>query len=363
VKTKVTTRGTDVRIRRGVVLLSLVLGVAFSALGAMASVAREAQATFPGTNARIAFASERTKGVDNPTGDSEIFTIKPDGTGLKQLTFNTGSDTSPVFSPDGTKIAYESVGDQTTNPEGEDEIYLMNAMDGTGKTNLTNNEREVRDFAPAFSPDGQWIAYQSRGRQESNPRGDWEIYRMNAMDGSEQKNLSDSAGSNVSPVFSPDGRWIAYESSDLQNTNPEGDSEIYRMNAVDGFAQVNLSNNGLGVDDHAPVFSPDGQKIAYASSGTQPSNSQGDGEVYRMSALDGTGKKNLSNNRGGVDDESPVFSPDGTRIAYESRGTQPSNSQGDGEVYRMSALDGTNKKNLSNNGADEYLPDWGRQAM
>jgi Tol biopolymer transport system component len=358
-----TTRGTDVRIRRKGVLLSLVLGIAFSAVGAMTSAAREAEASFPGNNARIAFASERSKGVDNPTGDSEIFTIKPDGTGLKQLTFNTVSDASPVFSPDGTKIAYESVGDQTTNPDGEDEIYLMNALDGTGKTNLTNNDREVMDFAPAFSPDGQWIAYQSRGRQESNPRGDWEIYRMNAMDGSEQKNLSDSAGSNVSPVFSPDSRWIAYESSEFQNTNPEGDSEIYRMNAVDGFAQVNLSNNGGGVDDHTPVFSPDGQKIAYASSGTQPSNSQGDGEVYRMSALDGTNKKNLSNNAGGVADDSPVFSPDGTRIAYESRGKQASNSQGDGEIYRMSAIDGKDKKNLSNNGANEYLPDWGRKAM
>jgi hypothetical protein len=106
---------------RRAVLLVLALGAILAALVALLAVtAREAQAAFPGTNARIAFASDRTSGtgVDNPTGDREIFTVKPDGTGLKQLTNNTGADEYPVFSPDGTKIAYHSQGDSTTNPEG-----------------------------------------------------------------------------------------------------------------------------------------------------------------------------------------------------------------------------------------------------
>ena len=51
---------------------------------------RGAEATFPGEEGRIAFASNRTagEGVDNPTGDYEIFTIRPDGTDLSQLTHN-----------------------------------------------------------------------------------------------------------------------------------------------------------------------------------------------------------------------------------------------------------------------------------
>ena len=51
------------------VLLSLALGTALSALVVLASTAPEAETTFPGTNARITFASERTMSVDNPTGD------------------------------------------------------------------------------------------------------------------------------------------------------------------------------------------------------------------------------------------------------------------------------------------------------
>jgi hypothetical protein len=65
--------------------------VAPAALVAMAAgTAREAEATFPGTIARIVFDSTRTtgKGVYNPTEDNEIFTIRPDGTGLKQITHN-----------------------------------------------------------------------------------------------------------------------------------------------------------------------------------------------------------------------------------------------------------------------------------
>jgi len=125
--------------RRSMVLLSLALGTALSALVVLASTAPEAETTFPETNARITFASERTMGVDNPTGDSEIFTIKPDGTGLTQLTFSTVNDYEPVFSPDGMKIAHHSAGRQTSNADGDSDVYLMNAVDGSGQINLSNN--------------------------------------------------------------------------------------------------------------------------------------------------------------------------------------------------------------------------------
>jgi hypothetical protein len=70
--------------RRSVVLLSLALGAALTALVAMAGVTQEAQAAYPGANGRIAFESDRTtgRGVNNPTGDSEIFTMNRDGSGV-----------------------------------------------------------------------------------------------------------------------------------------------------------------------------------------------------------------------------------------------------------------------------------------
>ena len=81
-----------------------------------------------------------------------------------------------------------------------------------------------------------------------------------------------------------------------------------------------------------------------------------------MKASDGTGKKNLTNNGADVSDFFPAFSPSGKRIAYSSHGKQSSNPEGDQEIYVMSALDGTGKKNFSNNGLDasDYKPEWGR---
>jgi Tol biopolymer transport system component len=79
-----------------------------------------------------------------------------------------------------------------------------------------------------------------------------------------------------------------------------------------------------------------------------------------MSASDGTAKKNLSNTGAGVDEFFSDFSPDGQKIVYTSEGVQTSNPQGDRELYVMNALDGSANKNLTNNNARDYEPEWGR---
>ena len=115
-----------------------------------------------------------------------------DGTAVKQLTFNKVDDIDPILSPDGTKVAYTNEGIQTSNPEGDHEIYVMNTLDSSGKKNLTNNGSGVGDYYPVFSPDGQQIAYTSLGAQPSNPEDDFEVYVMNALDGAGQTNLSNN---------------------------------------------------------------------------------------------------------------------------------------------------------------------------
>jgi hypothetical protein len=79
-------------------------------LAALVVTAREAEATSPGLNGKIAFASDRTtgEGVNNPEGDFEIFTINRDGSDLQQLTENAALDFDPEWPPDGQKIAFES---------------------------------------------------------------------------------------------------------------------------------------------------------------------------------------------------------------------------------------------------------------
>ena len=359
---KAQTRGEG----RRALLLALALGVVLAALVATIVVPRRrAEAAF---TEKVVFASDRTTGtgVNNPTGDFEIFKMNPDGTNVRQLTTNKVTDFGPILSPDKTKVAYHSFGIQTSNPEGDYEIYVMNASDGKLKNNLTHNRAAVNDYYPLFSPGGKKIAYTSYGKRASNPEGDSEVYVMSSLDGSGNKNLTNNGvevpGDN--PVddyvsdFSPTGDRIAYVSWGKQGSNPEGEGEVYRMNALNGSGQKNLTHNGEGLDDDYAVFSPDGKTIAYESSGVQTSNSEGDKEIYRMSALDGTAKKNFTNNGLDVNDSFPAFSPGGKKISYMTSGQQASNLEGDSEVYSMSALDGMGQKNLSNNGdgVDDRYP-------
>ena len=141
--TTASTRIAEARSKRtSGLLVSLALGVALAGVVGIAGVAQRAEAAFPD---KVVFVSDRTKGtgVNNPTGDEEIFTMNPDGTGIKQLTFNEVNDDDPTFSPDGTKVVYESEGIQNTNPEGDEEVYIVNARDGSNNKNLTNNGVEV----------------------------------------------------------------------------------------------------------------------------------------------------------------------------------------------------------------------------
>jgi len=231
-------------------LLGLGVGAALAGAVALAGPAQQADAAAP---EKIVFVSERTtgKGVNNPTGDAEIFRMNPNGTGLRQLTFNTAEEDFPVLSPDGTKIAYRSNGIQDSNPEGDEEVYVMNA-DGNKRKNLTNNG-----------------------------------FDANGFDANDWTHLVE---------FSADGQKILYVSGGVQTSNPEGDVELYAMNLSDGSAKKNLTDNGPGVDEYQGVFSPDGQKILYWSQGAQATNPEGEAELYLMNATDGTAKKNLTNN-------------------------------------------------------------------
>jgi hypothetical protein len=138
---------------RKALLAGLALGAALTGMVALAGTAPQAQAAFPG---KIVFVSNRTtgKGVDNPTSDREVFTINPNGTGLKQLTFNQVVDGNADLSPDGTKIAYTSSGVQASNPEGDYEVYRMNATDGSGKSNFSNNASGAYDTAADWGEQG-----------------------------------------------------------------------------------------------------------------------------------------------------------------------------------------------------------------
>ena len=285
---------------------SLCLALATGAvLPALADSAETGRMTGGKKVERIVFASDRIsgQGANNPEGDLEIFTMSPEGKKLRQLTRNAVDDFDPAFSPDG-KISFVSQNVQPSNPEGDSEVYLMNP-DGSDPRNLTNSTGAVSDQDPRFSADGQEIAFTSFGKQPSNAEGDFEIYVMN-VDRSGQRNVTNTAGgiSDFDAALSPDGQTVAYVSAGVQPSNPEGDDEIFAINA-DGSGRRNLTDTASGVQDDFPDFAPDGMRIAYDSDGIQPSNPEGDAEVYVMNALDGTDQRNLTRTGGDVLDVQP----------------------------------------------------------
>src|SRR6185503_9170858 len=140
-------------------------------------------------------------------------------------------DRYPVWSPDGTKIAF---GRKTFTVNSQ--IYVMNA-DGSNPTRITNNS--AADSQPSWSPDGTKIAFVST-RDESKG----EIYVMNA-DGSNQTRLTTNTEFELDPAWSPDGTKIAFTSTrDFPGVpgNVANGFEVYVMNA-NGSNPTRLTNN------------------------------------------------------------------------------------------------------------------------
>src|SRR5438309_1874700 len=139
--------------------------------------------TFPGTNGKIAFDSDRT-------GTEQIFVMNADGSGQTNLSNNFKIDNfAPSWSPDGTKIAFYS--DRT----GTFQIFVMNA-DLSGHTNLSNNT--FFDASPSWSPDATKISF----HHGNSFTGSSQIFVMNA-DGSGQINLSNNAFNDNLPDWGP----------------------------------------------------------------------------------------------------------------------------------------------------------------
>jgi TolB protein len=124
---------------------------------------------------------------------TEIFTVKPDGSDLTRLTRDPSYDHSAAWSPDGAKIAF--VSDRDSNAY---EIYTMNA-DGTDVTRLTLNN--LPDSQPAWSPDGTKIAFSAAGVYPDPPG--YQIYTMNP-DGSDRTAITGwLALYNIGPDWQP----------------------------------------------------------------------------------------------------------------------------------------------------------------
>ena len=160
------------------------------------------------------------------------------------MTANVGNNSSPVVSPDGSQIAFNS------NRSGQNVIWIM-GIDGANPRKLTDR---IGDFDPAFSPDGKWIIFSSNYPETF---GLWKV----PVEGGPPVRLAQ--GRYASPFISPDGKFIVAMYLEKPITPDQRPDKIAIL-AIDGGTPVktfNIQNNPTA--GTYAIWSADGKSVIY----------------------------------------------------------------------------------------------------
>lgn len=283
----------------------------------------------PNGNGKVAFAS------------GGIQVSNTDGSGRTNLTPTISTAVRPVWSPAGSQIAFLVVGaDEVDGYQPAGELWVVNG-DGTGLRQLVALEAHGH----SWSPDGTRIAFLASG----------DVHVVDVA-GGEVKRLTPDGGSKSPPSWSPDGTKLVYARYRRSISVIEsGDGTLIHEHAIEGawnaawspdgtriafmriassptytIGDLNLiSPDGTGrrtisgdlVQASVPSWSPDGTRLLLSASGGWQGSGAGSlplGEEVGVVPVDGSGAWFLTRGRGGF---SPVWSPDGTRVAFTSNRT------------------------------------------
>jgi Tol biopolymer transport system component len=337
-----------------------------------ASLADSEDPAYSPDGTQIAFESARSldPNSDQPNinGVANIWVMNADGTGAHPLTKLTASEAdtdTPVWSPKGDRIAFASNQafdgiSNAVNANGVLNIWVTKPDDPTSLMHLTKLDAVGADsLQPVWSPDGTQIAFASRrdlgGGNQMDTNGVLNIWVVNA-DGSggdtALTKLTASGADSLQPVWSPkkgDNRIAftsgrALDGSDKANTarniwviNANGDVTTLRH-------LTNLTASGAGSDQ--PVWSPDGTQIAFASNQafdgiSDKVDTNGVSNIWVMNPDDPTSLKPLTQLTASLaDSRDPVWSPNGDKIAFSSqRSLDPSSNEtnNSANIWVMSA--------------------------
>ena len=319
-------------------------------LGAMLGTAPAAQSTFDGDNGRILFRrytnESHTRGA--------IFTVRPDGTGERQLTHSgsAGITTEPDASPNGRWIVY------TLYRDGEEDNSVIKKIraDGTHQRTLdhTCSDPCLTDGYPAWGPHGKRIAFQ---RGLGPRRGQNSMFALFVMrsNGSHAHQVTQRGKDplvrqpfgDFAPAWSPNGRRLAFERF-VQST---GHLAIFTVR-LDGSGLRRLTPWWL--DASQPDYSPNGRWILFRT--RHNSDVSGNIQLVRPNGADRHPVTHAARGRGKW--LSASFSPNGRRITAGYTDVVDG-KQLDAEIFTF-RLDGSSMRNVTlSTDLWESAVDWG----
>lgn len=237
----------------------------------------------------------------------------------------------PAWSPDGSQIVFAS------DRGGDFDLYVMNAQDGSELRPIVSGTGD--DLFPSWSPDGRVIAFSSSRDNKYVGFTDFDLYVYELHSGV-TKHLGPAHGAGAvdsAPQWSSDGAKIVFSAESVERP-------IYGVNIAtvraDGAGLTYLSDSPAR--DDVPSWSPDGSAIAYASA------VHGHFDIFIM-ASDGSGVARLTEHPDA--DFKPSWSPDGGRIAFESR------RDGNVDIYII-GTNGSALTRVTTDPADDFMPAW-----
>jgi TolB protein len=222
--------------------------------------------------------------------DGKVYQIDQDGADQKLVSSSDRQAMSPAWAADGRRFAYMEF------QAGKGWLFLQDM--GSGKRTPVATTGTALDFTPAFSPDGQTLAF-SRATEEGT-----DVYTINVKSNCCLRRLTVGRFSdNLSPTFSPDGQRIAFVST------RSGLPQIYVM-AADGTDQQLFAPFDYGVTgaSNAPEWSPDGQSVAFHR------DVAGTLQVFVLDVRTRTVRQLTSVGR----NEDPTWAPDSRHLAFVS---------------------------------------------
>ena len=243
------------------------------------------------TNAGFGISSNGLLASWSGPGGQQLIWITRDGARETLMDFGRGGDVH--FSPDGQRVALER--DPSSTGTGSFDIWIYE-LKRKVMTRLTFDP--AGNIRPVWSPDGRQIAFASRRDQ-----GVYQIFRKNADGAGAEEQLSQGPYNKAPTSWSPDGRYLLF-----REQHPQTGLNIWLL-PMDGdhkpipFAQTTFNED-------APQFSPDGKWIAYSSDET------GQSEIF-IQPFPATGSKWQVSDHGG---ELPKWRRDGKELFFYSGG-------------------------------------------